>query len=106
MVDQNTFAWDGAKVGHKNDRAHFLAMMSRIMRCVLLDRARRRNASKRPARARTVSLDEVSVASNETSMEQRLATQQALDTLRRNNHISASLVGLRVLGGLTGRESA
>lgn len=48
------------------DRAHFLAMASRLMRRVLVDHARRRGYQKRGGGAHKVSLDEEAVSAPQT----------------------------------------
>ncbi len=86
------------------DRAHFLAMAARVMREILIDQARRRNAAKRDGGIR-VTLSDISGHSNDPHTDiQMLHT--ALEELTRIDPDRAHLVELRFFGGLTIDETA
>jgi RNA polymerase sigma factor (TIGR02999 family) len=74
-------------------RNHFFAVSARMMRRVLVEAARRRNADKRGGDASHVELDEAVVP----------APERGADLLAPRK---ARVVGLRYLGGLTVEETA
>lgn len=88
-----------------NDRAHFLAMASRLMRRVLVDYARRRKAAKRGPDWVRVDLDDAMVISDET-----LSTIQDVDAalirLAELNERQSQIVEQHYFGGLTLDECA
>ena len=88
------------------DRSHFYAAASGIMRHVLIDHARARTAEKRGGGAFKESLDETifpSVADDEAGYQ---VVREALDHLAQENQRAALVVALRVFGGLTVAEVA
>ena len=88
------------------DRSHFYAAASGIMRHVLIDHARARTAEKRGGGAFKESLDESifpSVADDEAGYQ---VVREALDHLAEENQRAALVVALRVFGGLTVAEVA
>lgn len=88
------------------DRSHFYASASGIMRHVLIDHARARTAEKRGGGAFKESLDESifpSVADDEAGYQ---VVREALDDLAEENQRAALVVALRVFGGLTVAEVA
>jgi RNA polymerase sigma factor (TIGR02999 family) len=86
------------------DRAHFLGIAARIMRQILVDYARRRNAGKRSA-AMQVPLMEASAASVERPASM-IDLDDALSDLEKHDERKARLVEMRFFGGLTAEESA
>jgi RNA polymerase sigma factor (TIGR02999 family) len=86
------------------DRAHFFGVAARVMRQVLVDYARRRNAKKRAAGG-VVSLEtgEPSVAPRPLDL---LALDEALARLSSLDEKQARLVELRLFAGLTVEEAA
>jgi len=96
LVDINQVSWQ--------DRAHFFAIAARLMRRILLDRARRRMASKRGG-ALKVSLDENLTIGSERASE-LVALDAALETLASVDSRKAQVVELRFFGGLTMDEIA
>ena len=97
LVDLDRIAWQ--------DRAHFLAMASRVMRRVLIDYAHRRNALKRGGGARPVALDAVQVMS-ENEAETLLELNDALERLEADHPRPARILELYYFGGLTQQEVA
>lgn len=88
-----------------NDRAHFLALASRAMRFVLLDRARARVRQKRGGPRTDLPLDEVQVAADEKAVD-LLVLDGALSGLRAHSERLADVVEYRFFGGLTYDEMA
>lgn len=83
-----------------NDRKHFFAIAARLMRQILVDHARARNAGKRDA-GRRVTLN--GMAAPTPSREQQvevLALDQALTRLEAIDARKARVVELRVFAGL------
>jgi RNA polymerase sigma factor (TIGR02999 family) len=87
------------------NRAHFLALCSQIIRRILVDHARRRGFAKRGGKALRVSLDDVLLAAEERGVE-LLALDRALDELARIDARKGRVVELRYFGGLSIEETA
>jgi RNA polymerase sigma factor (TIGR02999 family) len=88
------------------DRSHFYAVSSGIMRNVLIDHARARNAAKRGGGDPRQTLDEnIFPTTNADEMGYR-AAEQALDRLAEQHERAALGVALRVFGGLKVTEVA
>lgn len=81
------------------DRQHFFAVCARVMRFILIDRARRR------ARHPLVPLDEIEKALPQPE-EDLLALDEALDRLVALNRQQSFIVELRYFAGLTIEETA
>ena len=86
-------------------RAHFFAVSARIMRHILLDRARSRLAEKRGGNVVRINLDEVPEIWGERA-EELIALDDALDALANIDPRKARVVELRFFGGLTVQEAA
>ena len=88
------------------NRAHFYALASKIMRRILLNHARDRVAQKRGrGEIEKVSLESVEVLSLEKSRE-LIALDEALENLAKFDPVKSRLVELRYFGGLTIEETA
>lgn len=87
------------------DRVHFLALCSQIMRRIVVDHARRRGFAKRGGNAQRVSLDEVLLVAEENGVEV-LALDEALNALAKIDNRKSRLVELRYFGGLSNEEAA
>lgn len=101
LVRQRAASWE--------NRAHFFALAARLMRRVLVDHARSRDAGKRGGAATTVSLDEEAVAGAGAAPGQAvdvLAIDEALARLAALDADQARVVELRFFGGLTVEETA
>lgn len=96
LVDLDRVAWQG--------RAHFLAMAARLMRQILVDEARRRNAVKRDGGVQVTLSGIAPEASQPTT--NALALHEALNRLEEADPERARLVELRYFGGLTIEETA
>jgi RNA polymerase sigma factor (TIGR02999 family) len=95
---------DGAQVPWQN-RTHFYAVCARLMRRILVDRARARRATKRGGPERPVTLGDWQgvVPSLDPEI---LALHEALERLARADARKAAVVELRYFGGLTVEETA
>ena len=86
------------------DRTHFLAMASRLMRRVLVDFARAEASQKRGGGFIAVTLDEASAASGVTT--DLIALDDALGALTKIDPRKGQVVELRFFGGLSVDETA
>jgi RNA polymerase sigma factor (TIGR02999 family) len=93
------------------DRVHFLAVASRIMRRVLIDAARTRAAAKRGGdleradHSQPIDLDQLP-ASESDRAEELCALDDALNSLSQMDARRAQVIELRFFGGLTVGETA
>jgi len=90
------------------DRAHFLAVMSRVMRQVLIDYARASSAVKRGGQAQRVDWDTSIVVEQGGSQSQLrvLEVDRALDALSGENPSLAQVIEMHYFGGMTAEEIA
>jgi RNA polymerase sigma factor (TIGR02999 family) len=84
-------------------RAHFYAVAARVMRHILLDRARRRAAVRRGGGAARINLDEVPDFGRSGEL---VALDDALTRLAASDPRKGRIVELRFFGGLTVEETA
>lgn len=87
------------------DRNHFLSVAARVMRRVLVDRARQRQAAKRDG-GRPVPLPETLASPGATPDSDVLAVDEALGRLEQFDPEGARLVELRFFAGTTLEEAA
>jgi len=87
------------------NRAHFIAVAASMMRRILVDHARQRQAQRRGAGLRTVALDEETVADASAGVDV-LALDSALERLAQLDERQSRVVELRYFGGLTVDETA
>lgn len=85
------------------DRVHFFALASRTMRRILRDHIRSKQAAKRGAGARQVTLSDF-VVGNSESTHDLLVIDQALEHLATFDERKARAVELHYFGGLNYRE--
>lgn len=97
LVDQRSVRWQ--------NRAHFFALASQIMRRVLLDHARTRRRTKRGGGLGKVNLDEVAVLTAERS-DDLIALDEALTRLAGFDQKKSKIVEMRFFGGLSVDEVA
>jgi RNA polymerase sigma factor (TIGR02999 family) len=86
-------------------RAHFMGVAAQVMRQILIDHARTRNADKRGGGEENLSLElanAVSVGRTATI----IAIDDALGQLARTDPLKARLIEMRFFGGMTAEESA
>ena len=86
-------------------RAHFMGVAAHIMRQILIDHARVRDAEKRGGGAANLSLEGVDVATGDRPP-LILAVDGALTKLARTDPVKGQLIEMRFFGGLTAEESA
>lgn len=87
------------------DRAHFFATASTVIRRVLVDEARKRQAQKRGGDADPVSLDLIGLNRGTESVD-LVELDEVLEKLEQISPRGARLVELRFFGGLTQHEAA
>ena len=97
LVDQRQVDW--------RSRAHFFGVAAQVMRRILVDSARRRNAAKRGEGIHCISLDEVAATAEQDEISV-LALDQALGRLETLDRGLAQIIELRAFGGLTIEEAA
>lgn len=97
LLNQNGNDWQ--------DRTHFFAVASRVMRNLLVDYARTKNYQKRGNGAEKVSLEDVAVFTSEPDAK-ILALDEALSRLAKFDERKSKLVELRYFGGLSALETA
>ena len=85
------------------NRAHFFSVSSRLMREILVDYARRRNAGKRGGLHRQITLQDHLAAQEDRSTEV-LALDQALDRLQQFDSRASRIVEMHFFGGLSFEE--
>ena len=98
LVDQTRCRWQ--------DRAHFLAVASQVMRRALVDHARRRDAQKRGGDWQRVPFEEALTIGAPDSGRALLAVDDALTRLASEHPDKARLVEMRYFGGLSHEECA
>jgi RNA polymerase sigma factor (TIGR02999 family) len=97
LVGQERVAWQ--------NRAHFFAIASHMMRRILIDYAREHEAAKRPGAGVKVILDDRIGAAQPRACE-FIALDQALVELTRIDPRQGQIVELRYFGGLSEQEVA
>lgn len=86
------------------NRAHFVAVAARLMRQILVDYARSRQAAKRGAKFQVTLSGDVEAA--QTRGTDVMALDDALTTLAQRDEQQCRIVELRYFGGLTIEETA
>ena len=97
LIDADRVQW--------RNRAHFFGIAARLMRQILVARARERGCQKRGGGAEHVSLDEAMVI-DERLDEDLVALDEALGELSQFDARMAQVVEMRFFGGLTEEEIA
>jgi RNA polymerase sigma factor (TIGR02999 family) len=97
LIDQREVRWQ--------NRAHFFALASQLMRRILLDHARSQRRAKRGGDAVHVNLDDVAVITPEKS-EDLIALDEALSRLTEFDPNKSKIVEMRFFGGLSVNEVA
>lgn len=88
------------------DREHFLAYAARVMRSVVVDLVRSRQAERHGGGAERVTYDEASCDAAQRHDDEVLQVHDALEALARTDARLARVVELRYFGGLTEDEVA
>jgi RNA polymerase sigma factor (TIGR02999 family) len=97
LVDVSRVRWQ--------DRSHFLAMASRLMRRVLVDFARATGSVKRGGGSLPVSLDEAAIVSDDPGPD-LIALDDALSSFAKIDARKSQVVEMRFFGGLSVEETA
>lgn len=97
LVDQRQASWQ--------NRAHFYGAAAQVMRRILVDHARARQAEKRGGDAPHLSLDEALVFSDEPS-EELVRLDEALTRLAKMDPRQSRVIELRFFAGLSVEETA
>jgi RNA polymerase sigma factor (TIGR02999 family) len=87
------------------NRSHFLGVAANVMRQILIDHARMKNASKRGGGVAAFSIDECMDATQERPST-LIQVDDALKALEGNDPLKARLIEMRFFGGMTAEESA
>ena len=94
-----------AKTISLRDRAHFFALSARVMRRILVDRARARRTAKRGGMAARVTFDEGLAVTSEPGQE-LVALDDALEALAKFDERKSRVIEMRFFGGLSVQETA
>ncbi len=97
LIGQTKVDWQG--------KTHFFAIGARMMRRILVDHARRKKSQKRGGRLHRIALSDDLCVSN-SSDEDVLAIEEALEKLETLDPRQAKIVELRFYGGLSVEEVA
>jgi len=97
LIEVNQVRWQ--------NRAHFFAMASRVMRRILVDAAQARGYQKRGAGVEKISLDEALLVSGEPRQD-LIALDDALNALAVFDLRKSQVVEMRFFGGLSVEETA
>ena len=98
LIDLKRISW--------NDRAHFFALSARLMRRILVDRARARRTGKRGGVMPVVALDEAGDVAEPTRQPDLVALDEALTKLAAMDPRRSQVVELRFFAGLDVDETA
>jgi RNA polymerase sigma-70 factor, ECF subfamily len=105
LVNEAYLRLVGAQARDWRNRAHFIGVSASIMRRILIDHARRRQALKRSAGEQAFELRGKQGLSSEQA-EELIALDSALDRLEHLNPRQRQVVELRYFGGLSLEETA
>jgi RNA polymerase sigma factor (TIGR02999 family) len=94
----------GASEPDFTNRAHFLGIAARVMRQILVDRARAHNTDKRNAGARVPFEETIAMSGQKPGLV--LSLDDALLQLERQDPQKARILELKYFGGLTAEDSA
>ena len=97
LINQSRVDWES--------RSHFFAIAARLMRRILIDHARARNAEKRPNAGLQVALSDLPIGADARTVE-FLALNEALERLETIDPRQARIVEMRFIAGLSEEEIA
>ena len=106
LVHESYLRLQGASDAEFPDRAHFLAYAGRVMRHVVVDLVRSRQAARHGGGLQRVTLDTAASAGQAQADAQVLQVHQAVEALAQLEPRLAQVVELRYFGGLTETEIA
>ena len=95
----------GSEPAHLNNRAHFVAIASRLMRQILVQYARARRASKRDGGFR-ISLEDIKEDLAVPGDDELVALDDALEELTRIDERQGKIVQMKFFGGLSAPDIA
>jgi len=95
----------GGEPIHLQNRAHFVAVASRLMRQILVDYARNRQANKRDGGYR-IAIEDLADLPNSKEEVPIVAVDRALDGLSRMDERQSKVVEMKFFGGLSAPEIA
>jgi len=98
LLDQRSGKW--------NDREHFFAIASKVMRRILVDHAKSRHRQKRGGTSEDLPLDDALIAGVDLDRTDLMALDEALKRLAKLDEQQERLIELRYFGGLTLDEAA
>ena len=105
LVNEAYLKLVGLKRIEWQNRAHFFGVVARLMRQILVDHARRRNAAKHGGGVVVVPADAAPILAKGRPIE-ILVLDQALDRLEEQHPRAAQVVEFRSFGGLSVKETA
>ena len=105
LVNEAYLRLIGVKQVQWQNRAHFFAMASRLMRRILVDAARAKGYQKRDAGAQRVSLDNAEETPG-TAFQDFPALDDALNALEAVDARKCKVVEMRFFGGMSIEETA
>lgn len=97
LLEKKTFAWQ--------NRSHFFSVVAQVMRHILIDHARRRHYAKHGGGAPHVSLENVTLMTQQRAAD-LVALDEALLELNKIDQRKSRVVELRYFGGLSLEETA
>jgi RNA polymerase sigma factor (TIGR02999 family) len=97
----------GAEEQSWSGRGHFFSAAAEAMRRILVENARRKRSLKYGGGRKRVCLDEaIPTKEDDTTADDLIALDEALEELSKRDKIKADLVKLRYFAGLTSEEAA
>jgi RNA polymerase sigma factor (TIGR02999 family) len=97
LVDQQSVQWE--------NRAQFFGLAAKLMRNILVDHARHREAAKRGGPHYSISVSKADRVSQNSEVD-LVALHEALERLAARDNQKCSIIELRFFGGLTIEETA
>jgi RNA polymerase sigma factor (TIGR02999 family) len=88
------------------DKAHFLAMASQMMRRILVDYARSKKSEKRGGDLQRVDATGIEFGSSDRDGVPLLELDRAIDALAADHPLLAQAIDMRYFGGLTAEQAA
>jgi RNA polymerase sigma factor (TIGR02999 family) len=106
LVNEVYLRMFGAGTPNVADKAHFLAIASRMMRRILVDYARTKASGKRGGDLHRVEATGLELGTDHRDLLPLLELDRALDQLAAENPVLARAIEMRYFGGLTADEAA
>jgi RNA polymerase sigma factor (TIGR02999 family) len=106
LVNEVYIRMFGAAAPNVANKAHFLAIASRMMRRILVDYARTKASGKRGGGLQRVEAEGLELGTDQRAFLPLLELDRALDQLAAENPILAEAIEMHYFGGLTAEEAA